>query len=44
MLAAVFTDFREQGRPCVELKVQRDNPSGAERLYERLGFRTLAYR
>jgi ribosomal protein S18 acetylase RimI-like enzyme len=44
MLVAVFKHFQQQGRSCVELKVQRDNPSGAQRLYEQLGFRMLAER
>jgi ribosomal protein S18 acetylase RimI-like enzyme len=34
----VLGEFRERGAPAVELKVASDNPAGAQRLYERLGF------
>ena len=34
----VLGEFRGRGAPAVELKVASDNPSGAQRLYERLGF------
>jgi ribosomal protein S18 acetylase RimI-like enzyme len=34
----VLGEFRRRGARAVELKVESDNPSGAERLYERLGF------
>jgi ribosomal protein S18 acetylase RimI-like enzyme len=31
-------EFQHRGAQAVELKVASDNPSGAQRLYERLGF------
>lgn len=34
----VLGEFRDRGAPAVELKVASDNPAGAQRLYERLGF------
>ena len=34
----VLSEFRRRGAPAVDLKVQSDNPSGAHRLYEQLGF------
>jgi ribosomal protein S18 acetylase RimI-like enzyme len=34
----VLGEFRRRGAPAVELKVASDNPSGANRLYEQLGF------
>jgi ribosomal protein S18 acetylase RimI-like enzyme len=34
----VLREFRSRGAQAVELKVASDNPSGAQRLYERLGF------
>jgi ribosomal protein S18 acetylase RimI-like enzyme len=34
----VLGEFRRRGARAVELKVESDNPSGAQRLYERLGF------
>ena len=34
----VLREFRGRGAQAVELKVASDNPSGAQRLYERLGF------
>jgi ribosomal protein S18 acetylase RimI-like enzyme len=34
----VLDEFRDRGARAVELKVASDNPSGAQRLYERLGF------
>jgi ribosomal protein S18 acetylase RimI-like enzyme len=34
----VLGEFRRRGAAAVELKVESENPSGAQRLYERLGF------
>jgi ribosomal protein S18 acetylase RimI-like enzyme len=33
--------FRERGAAAVELKVHAGNPTGAQRLYERVGFRVV---
>ena len=38
LLHHAFRAFRQRGAPCLELKVQADNPSGALRLYRSLGF------
>jgi ribosomal protein S18 acetylase RimI-like enzyme len=38
LLHHAFRVFRQRGAPCLELKVQADNPSGALRLYRSLGF------
>jgi ribosomal protein S18 acetylase RimI-like enzyme len=38
LLLAAFRELRSRGHEQVSLKVQPDNPSGARRLYERLGF------
>lgn len=38
LVAQGFRAFSERGVPRVGLKVDRDNPTGAIRLYERLGF------
>lgn len=38
LLRAAMDTFRRRGFRAVELKVEADNPSGARRLYERLGF------
>ena len=38
LLLAAFTALRARGHDQVGLKVEDDNPSGAQRLYERLGF------
>jgi ribosomal protein S18 acetylase RimI-like enzyme len=37
LLAQVFKTFWDRGVDAVDLKVQRANPSGAERLYRELG-------
>jgi len=37
LLLHVFHVFRRRGAPAVDLKVQRDNPSGAVQFYENLG-------
>jgi ribosomal protein S18 acetylase RimI-like enzyme len=39
LLLTVFQAFRHRGATHVDLKVQLDNPSGAVRLYRRLGMR-----
>lgn len=44
LLAQAFRYFHEAGRSAVTLKVHADNPSGALRLYERLGFRRVPER
>lgn len=38
LLLAAFAALRARGHEQVGLKVEVDNPSGAQRLYERLGF------
>jgi ribosomal protein S18 acetylase RimI-like enzyme/uncharacterized damage-inducible protein DinB len=38
LVLAVLARYRARGAAAIELKVQADNPSGAERLYRRLGF------
>jgi ribosomal protein S18 acetylase RimI-like enzyme len=38
LLLAVFAALKARGNEQVGLKVKIDNPSGAQRLYERLGF------
>lgn len=38
LLLAAFTALKARGHEQVGLKVEVDNPSGARRLYERLGF------
>ncbi|WP_428395149.1 GNAT family N-acetyltransferase [Lichenicoccus sp.] len=38
LLLHAFTVFRARGAEHFDLKVEHDNPSGAERLYLRLGF------
>jgi ribosomal protein S18 acetylase RimI-like enzyme len=42
LLLHVFACFRQRGAPHVDLKVERDNPSGAARLYHRAGMKALA--
>jgi ribosomal protein S18 acetylase RimI-like enzyme len=42
LLLTVFQAFRRLGATHVDLKVQLDNPSGAVRLYRRLGMRDVA--
>jgi ribosomal protein S18 acetylase RimI-like enzyme len=37
----VLGEFRRREAAAVELKVESDNPSGAQRLYERLGFEVV---
>ena len=37
LLLHAFVVFRRRGADAVDLKVEADNPSGAERLYRRLG-------
>ncbi|MGO4526778.1 GNAT family N-acetyltransferase [Microvirga sp. 2MCAF35] len=38
LLHEAFRALRERGSPAVSLKVDADNPSGAQRLYHALGF------
>lgn len=38
LLLTAFRKLRDRGHEQIGLKVQTDNPSGARRLYERLGF------
>jgi GNAT superfamily N-acetyltransferase len=38
LLLAAFRELKSRGHEQVGLKVETDNPSGARRLYERLGF------
>jgi ribosomal protein S18 acetylase RimI-like enzyme len=38
LLLAAFGEFKARGHEQIGLKVEADNPSGARRLYERLGF------
>jgi ribosomal protein S18 acetylase RimI-like enzyme len=39
LLLHVFSEFQRRGTPAVALKVDANNPTGAVRLYERLGMR-----
>jgi ribosomal protein S18 acetylase RimI-like enzyme len=39
LLRHVFVEFRRRGVPEVALKVDAGNPTGAVRLYERVGMR-----
>jgi len=41
LLRAVFWEFRRRGAKHVDLKVQIDNPTGAVRLYKKLGMREV---
>jgi len=41
LLLHAFECFRQRGAPHVELKVEIDNPSGAVRLYQRMGMKVL---
>lgn len=41
LVLTVFQAFRRRGAAHVDLKVQLDNPSGAVRLYRRLGMREV---
>ena len=41
LLQEVFRTFQSRGAKAVDLKVLSDNPSGAIRLYERLGMRVV---
>ncbi|MDB5766066.1 MAG: putative acetyltransferase [Collimonas fungivorans] len=41
LLLHAFECFRQRGAPHVELKVEIDNPSGALRLYQRMGMEAL---
>ena len=38
LLLSAFRALRDRGHDAVSLKVETDNPSGAQRLYERVGF------
>lgn len=38
LLLSAFRTLRSRGHEQIRLKVETDNPSGARRLYERLGF------
>jgi GNAT superfamily N-acetyltransferase len=38
LLLSAFRELKARGHEAVSLKVETDNPSGAQRLYERLGF------
>ena len=42
LLGRVFWEFRLRGAKHVDLKVQVDNPTGAIRLYRKLGMREVA--
>jgi ribosomal protein S18 acetylase RimI-like enzyme len=42
LLRTVFREFRRRGEKHVDLKVQMDNPTGAIRLYKKLGMREVA--
>jgi ribosomal protein S18 acetylase RimI-like enzyme len=42
LLLHAFACFRHRGAQYVDLKVQVDNPSGAARLYHRVGMRSVA--
>jgi ribosomal protein S18 acetylase RimI-like enzyme len=42
LLRTVFREFRRRGEKHVDLKVQLDNPTGAIRLYKKLGMREVA--
>ena len=41
LLRTVFLEFRHRGAKRVDLKVQVDNPTGAVRLYKKLGMREV---
>ena len=41
LLRTVFWEFRRRGEKHVDLKVQVDNPTGAVRLYKKLGMREV---
>jgi ribosomal protein S18 acetylase RimI-like enzyme len=41
LLRRVFWEFRCRGVKHVDLKVQADNPTGAVRLYKKLGMREV---
>jgi ribosomal protein S18 acetylase RimI-like enzyme len=41
LLRTVFLEFRHRGEKHVDLKVQLDNPTGAVRLYKKLGMREV---
>ena len=43
LLSKVFWEFRRRGATHVDLKVQLDNPTGAVRLYRKLGMRDVAF-
>ncbi len=42
LLRKVFWEFRRRGAKHIDLKVQVDNPTGAVRLYKRLGMEEVA--
>lgn len=41
LLLAAFAELKARGHEDIRLKVEIDNPSGAQRLYERLGFAVM---
>jgi ribosomal protein S18 acetylase RimI-like enzyme len=41
LLRTAFREFRRRGAKHVDLKVQTDNPTGAVRLYKRVGMREV---
>jgi len=43
LLNTVFLEFRHRGEKHVDLKVQLDNPTGAVRLYKKLGMREVPF-
>ena len=42
LMLTAFREFQRRGATHVDLKVQTDNPTGAMRLYRRLGMREVA--
>jgi ribosomal protein S18 acetylase RimI-like enzyme len=42
LLMTVFQTFRRRGASHVDLKVRKDNPTGASRLYKRVGMHEVA--
>ena len=41
LLMTAFWEFQRRGEKQVDLKVQTDNPTGAVRLYKKLGMREV---
>ena len=41
LLLHAFSFFQRKGEPYIDLKVDRDNPSGAMRLYSRVGMKPI---